>query len=95
MHKCFELIIEGRVQGVGFRNFAYNRALKHNITGYVKNTYQGDVKIVCLGQQADLDNFINEMRRGPTLSYISNITINELKTDEIFSSFEIRFGYND
>lgn len=95
MVRCFELIVEGRVQGVGFRNFAYNRAVKHNITGYVKNTYEGNVKIVCMGQEADLDKFIDEMKKGPYLSYVSNIRIKESGTDENFNDFEIRFGYND
>ncbi|MCL5771052.1 MAG: acylphosphatase [Actinobacteria bacterium] len=92
MKKCFELIIEGRVQGVGFRYFAFNNALKHNITGYVKNLPDGNVEIVCSGEKQDLDKFISKMKKGPSFSYISSFKINELSSDGYeFKNFEIRY----
>jgi acylphosphatase len=90
MNKNFELIIEGRVQGVGFRNFAYTRAIKNNINGYVKNTPDGGVEIICTGKSTDMDKFIAEIKKGPSFSFISNIRINETAEDD-FNNFEIRY----
>jgi acylphosphatase len=90
MKKNIELIVEGRVQGVGFRNFAYNRALKYNINGYVKNTFDGNVEIICTGESNDIDKFIAEIRKGPSFSFISNIKINETPEND-FKEFEIRY----
>lgn len=90
MIKNFELIIEGRVQGVGFRNFVYIRALKYNIKGYVKNTSGGDVEIYCSGESSDLDKFIEEVKKGPSFSFVTNIKIfdsPEINQEE----FEIRY----
>jgi len=90
MNKNFELIIEGRVQGVGFRNFAYTRALKYNIKGYVKNTFDGNVEIICTGESADMDKFIAEIKKGPSFSFISNVKINETSEND-FENFGIRY----
>ena len=35
------IIFKGRVQGVGFRYFCYTEANKMNLTGYVRNLYDG------------------------------------------------------
>ena len=92
MKKCFELIIEGRVQGVGFRYFACNNALKYNINGYVRNMPDGNVEIVCSGEEQDLDKFISKMKKGPSFSYISSFKINELiSNDYNFNSFDIKY----
>jgi len=90
MKKNFELIVEGRVQGVGFRNFAYNRALKNSIKGFVKNTFDGSVEILCSGESRDIDNFIAEIKKGPSFSFISNVKINETAEND-FINFEIRY----
>ena len=36
------IIFKGRVQGVGFRYFCYTEANKMNLTGYVRNLYDGN-----------------------------------------------------
>jgi acylphosphatase len=90
MNKNFELIVEGRVHGVGFRNFAYTRALKYNIKGFVKNTFDGNVEIICKGESTDIDKFIAEIKKGPSFCFISNIKINKTSEND-FKSFEIRY----
>jgi len=91
MRKNLELIVEGRVQGVGFRYFAYNNAIKHDITGYVKNSYDGNVEIVCSGEEKNLYVFMDEIKKGPSFSFISNIKVKEISQKEDFDNFEIRY----
>ena len=90
MKKYFELIIEGRVQGVGMRYFVYTRALKHGINGFVKNTADGNVEILCSGEQTKMDEFIAEIKKGPSFSFISDVRINEAAEND-FENFEIRY----
>jgi acylphosphatase len=90
MNKYFELIIEGRVQGVGMRYFVYNCALKYDIRGYVKNTSDGNVEIVCSGGSNEMDEFIAEIKKGPSFSYITNVRITESAQNN-FKNFEIRY----
>jgi len=90
MKKYFELIIEGRVQGVGMRYFVYNHALKFNINGFVKNTPDGNVEIVCSGDSGELDQFIAQIKKGPSFSFITNVRIKEAPEND-FKNFEIRY----
>jgi hydrogenase maturation protein HypF len=62
--------ITGIVQGVGFRPFVYNLAIRHNLKGWVKNTSAG-VDIEVDGEKESLDLFLQQLRdEAPTLSRI-------------------------
>ena len=50
--------VVGIVQGVGFRPFVYNLALKHNIKGWVNNDEKG-VNIFLYAKEHDIQNFIS------------------------------------
>jgi acylphosphatase len=91
MNKCYEISLEGRVQGVGFRNFAFTKALKYGIKGYVKNTFEGNVEIVCCGNEESLDKFISDIKKGPSFSFISKFTINNYNDTENFKDFRITY----
>ena len=87
--KSFHIIIKGRVQGVGFRYFALDKALKAGIKGTVENLYgTRDVEIFCYGERDDIEKFIQDIRKGPALSKIIDMKINPCeKTD--FTEFRI------
>ena len=51
------LLIFGKVQGVGFRYWLYEKAIKKNIRGWVKNTIQGQVEALLIG---DDDKNVND-----------------------------------
>ena len=53
--------VRGVVQGVGFRPFIYQIALKHNLKGWVCNTSE-DVKIEVEGEVNDIERFLSELR---------------------------------
>ena len=53
--------INGIVQGVGFRPFIYNLAIKNNLNGWVNNTAMG-VLIDAEGDNRSLDVFINNIK---------------------------------
>lgn len=80
--------IKGIVQGVGFRPFVYGLAVKHHITGWVRNSSAG-VEINASGYEADITSFINTLQmQSPPLSKIDSVKIEEI-TPETFSRFEI------
>lgn len=89
--KTFKIILSGRVQGVGFRYFAEDRAFKHNVKGYVRNTRDNKVEVVCQGLKKNLDSFISEIKRGPALCRVTGFDIQELNDLIIYDSFEIKF----
>ena len=83
------LIITGNVQGVGFRAFVRNRAIKNNITGWVKNLDDGSVEALLSGSQENLDKLIEITRRGTPWSKVSDVVVTYSEDREEYSLFEI------
>lgn len=48
----------GRVQGVGFRYYAVQKANQLGLTGWVKNLYDGSVEMEVEGQEELIDQLI-------------------------------------
>jgi acylphosphatase len=87
----YNLLLSGRVQGVGFRYFAESRAARYNIKGYVRNTYDNKVEIVCQEEPDNLDKFILEVKNGPSFSHVKQVDMEEIKNAPIYDSFEIKY----
>jgi acylphosphatase len=62
---AFSAQVQGRVQGVGFRYSAQREALRLGLTGWVRNTPQGDVELWAEGPREKLASFLQWLRRGP------------------------------
>jgi len=83
----FQIRIEGRVQGVGFRPHIYKTAKKLNLTGWVKNTCSG----VMLEVQGKLAfKFIDKLNHElPILAKIDDLNLNEIPLSNKEYCFEI------
>lgn len=85
-----EIVISGRVHGVGFRWFVKRIANQLGITGFVRNTEDGKVEICAQGKNKEkMEEFTNLCKKGPNFAYVENVTIDDVECEE-FSSFEIR-----
>jgi acylphosphatase len=69
------IVVEGMVQGVGFRWFVYRKAEALGITGWVRNLYNGSVEIEAEGDRSLLEEFIKEVKVGPRSARVTNLTI--------------------
>jgi acylphosphatase len=87
--KNFQLTITGRVQGVGFRYSALQKAKEHQIKGYIKNLYDGSVLIEAEGEETDLDHFILWCHRGPFSARVDNV-IQIAGTVKNYSAFSVK-----
>ena len=87
MKRCFKYEISGLVQGVGFRPFVYNLALRLNLKGEIYNDDEG-VKLKIFGEELKLREFekavFNEL---PNLARIDSFQKEEI--DEKFSELKI------
>jgi len=89
--KCYEYIIKGRVQGVGFRYFTYNNALLYKVKGYVKNLTDGSVEVLAIGEDDTISEFIKVLKKGPSLSKVNDIITNEIDNCPHYNDFKIRY----
>lgn len=65
--------IDGHVQGVGFRYFVLEKAIDLNITGWVCNTYQGQVEVIAEGSRSQLEKLLTYLNRGPAGAHVADI----------------------
>jgi len=89
--KTYNVVLSGRVQGVGFRYFAVSVADKYDVRGYVKNITGGRVEIVCQGDEEELRSFMDEVKKGPAFSVITNTVIEEIPDVKEYNDFEIKY----
>ncbi len=75
MKMSCKVLLSGEVQGVGFRYFAYRRARKLGICGYVRNLTDGRVEIVASGDKSALESFLEDVRRGPMMARVADVEI--------------------
>ena len=61
MEKRAEIIISGRVQKAGFRDFIDEIAFDLNLDGYVKNLDDGTVEVVCEGEESPIREFLEKI----------------------------------
>lgn len=66
-------LIQGRVQGVGFRWFVHREASELNLQGWVRNTEDGDVEVLASGDEDDLSDLRASLNRGPRGSRVDRI----------------------
>lgn len=70
---CVHILVEGRVQGVGFRYFVQAQANQLGLTGWVRNLEDGRVEILAEGGKKDLLDLLDRVRSGSRGSFISDL----------------------
>lgn len=81
---------KGRVQGVGFRFQAFRIANNLNLTGNVKNLYDGSVEVNIQGKRRNIDAFINTIKNEKFIR-VDSVDIIELNLVGSEKSFEILY----
>ena len=82
-------VIEGRVQGVGFRYFVLEQAQNLALTGWVRNRERGEVEVYAEGSQDALEPFLRQLERGPGMAYVSHVTVEWPAATGKFTKFSI------
>jgi acylphosphatase len=89
-----EVILEGKVQKVGMRNFIRRLATKYKITGYVENVDNGSVRVVAQGSEEKLSVFLKNIGKPSLAVRLSGGKIVKMverpSCEQGFGSFEKR-----
>ncbi|MDW8048747.1 MAG: carbamoyltransferase HypF [Nitrososphaerota archaeon] len=86
-----KVIISGIVQGVGFRPFVYRIAIKHGLTGYVRNRGDAMVEILLEGREESINKFLKDViEKKPPIAQIHKIEKRKLEGREKNKRFRIK-----
>ena len=90
--ELYRFIVFGRVQGVFYRKFIAQAAMKKQIRGYIRNLRDGSVEVVAELIEEDIDDFLALLRKGSPLSHVEKISYEAIdEADLLYDGFEIRY----
>ncbi|HLW48861.1 MAG TPA: acylphosphatase [bacterium] len=67
------LVVSGRVQGVGFREFTRRTAQRLGVGGWVRNLTGGQVEVVADGERPALEALVNAVAGGPAGAFVRDV----------------------
>ena len=85
------VLISGRVQGVWFRATTREKAEELGVTGWVRNTSDGRVEAVFMGEEEKVDKLIEWCHHGPPLAEVEKVEVEPYTSDEEYKEFTIRY----
>ena len=91
--KAYNVIVRGRVQGVGFRAFTRRNAMLLELRGEVANRPDGSVKAYIEGDKERLRQMIHLLNEGPSLARVEEVAITPVKPQGTHRTFEVSFSY--
>jgi acylphosphatase len=90
MMERLEAIVEGRVQGVMYRDFTQRAARHLRLVGEVENLSDGTVRVIAEGERDVLNGLLTQLAHGPFFAEVKNITPTFLRATGEFKEFSIR-----
>jgi acylphosphatase len=82
-------VVRGRVQGVGYRDFASKLAQSIGISGYVRNRDDGSVEVYAMGDEDQLFELAGALWKGPRWAEVWGVDEMEAPM-ESWKGFRIR-----
>ena len=77
------VVVRGRVQGVGFRAFVEDEAVRRGLAGWVRNRRDGTVEALFAGDSDAVDDMIATCRQGSYAARVDGIDVREGRPDEL------------
>ncbi len=82
-------VISGRVQGVGFRYFTQDCALREGLTGWVRNLPDGRVEAHVEGESASVTRIERALRSGPGGARVQTVTVDVEDVSGAYDTFSV------
>ena len=90
-----EIVVEGGVQGVGYRYFAQRRAEGLGLSGYAMNLRDGRVRVRVEGDREAIGAFVRDLEKGPPLARVEKVSVSWVPPTGKHRGFTVRFSEFD
>jgi acylphosphatase len=95
LRSAAEIIVEGCVQGVGYRTFTQRKAAQLALRGYVMNLKDGRVRVRVEGSREAIEELARDLEEGPPLARVETVSVSWRLPTGRFTSFDIRYAEFD
>ena len=82
--QCLKITVTGKVQTIGYRDYAKKQAEKLSIEGTAQNAENGGVIILACSEANALDSFIDALYDGPAGAEVENVAAEPLQNKKEF-----------
>ena len=89
MDAKIHMVVEGLVQGVGFRWFVEGEARSLGIAGWVRNTHDGNVEVLASGSREQLSALRSKLREGPRAARVDAVDEMDAQPERDMKTFRI------
>ncbi|MCD8020743.1 MAG: acylphosphatase [Clostridiales bacterium] len=87
------VVVKGRVQGVGFRYIASSIASKYQVTGWVRNEYDGSVQMEVQGPEHRVELFLQEIAKGNRFARVDSMAVTDIPIVNVMKENQFRVRY--
>lgn len=88
-YTALRIRLSGRVQGVGFRMWTRDEALRLGVTGWVRNEADGSVAALIAGSDSAISTMIERLKRGPPGALVSSVETEAVEIEKMPADFRI------
>ena len=78
---CVSVRVQGKVQGVGFRDSTRAQAEPMGITGHARNRSDGSVEVLACGDEDAVNKLVLWLHKGPPSASVTDVQISERPFD--------------
>jgi acylphosphatase len=75
LERRLHAVVQGRVQGVGYRATTIDEARRLGLAGWVRNRVDGSVEVLAEGAEAKLNLFLAYLHRGPWGAHVRSVAV--------------------
>lgn len=86
--ETLSVLVEGKVQGVGFRAATVRQAHLLKLGGWVRNLPDGRVEALLQGPHAAVDQMLSWLLQGPPAARVTHVSHQETSTERHYDRFE-------
>jgi acylphosphatase len=84
-----QIIVHGRVQGVGFRFFVQHVGSRLGLVGNVRNCPDSTVEILVEGTEGKIADLIKQVAKGPSLARVDRVDVIDIPIQGTYGTFSM------
>ena len=85
-----ECVVQGRVQGVGYRDYVATAAAECEVAGWIENQSDGTVRVCAQGTPDAVKAFIEYVHEGSVMAVVEKVAIEWRSAEWVLDDFSVR-----